>query len=1223
MKRWIIRISIAFFAMLVLVFGGLFFLLGTQIGTNLIVTQTEKLTGGQLKIASATGTFLDRLEFKDLIFQDPAAGKIELGRFVLDWKSSELFSLHLHIIELAATDINYTASQMQTSETVPREPLSLSELTLPITITIEKLTADTIKYYSTTDAEPLIISHAALSVLWEAEEILLKDLSVSTPEAALQAKGKILPSGNYPLSLTTDITTLNSEYPAVTLHGEYGGDLQNLTIQSALRGEINADIQGTVEDVINELAWDINLNIVAFAPEIFNPEIPGIINATFASKGNLQNLNATAQISMRDKNELYVNWDATLDVDVNLESFLISIKQCKLNHLESSAVIDLTGTANTKQQLDILLNWKNIQWPVTGDAEYSIPAGNVTLTGSVEDYHLAMTTTLTGTAIPHTAIQLSSNGNTESASDIQISLNTLNGNIAVNGNVEWTPAVKWQVNARANAINPGVQYKEWPGTLNWLIKSDGHIAESGLFTNISINNLQGVLRQRSIAGSGDISIAPKKIQIDALQLSSGNAKITALGLLGDKSDLKWNIQIPDFADLFPESSGKLSATGTVLGDMQQPRIEANLNGTAIIIPQVEINDIQLKTDLDLSWNEPFAIDLTINNLQSGDNLIPEITFKANGELTKHNLTLVTSHKLATLSLALDGGYIKKQWQGAVNSLVLDSKDMGTWQTNKPTQIVAGAKSANVEKLCLTREQSDLCLSGAWDEENNNTGFTASLSEFPLNWLSTWFPDTLEDLGGVFSFDAKATMQKKLEGTAHVEITPGKIRYKTIKDTGSFAHEGMKIDIEAAGDEVDAALWLSVGKNIISGKLQSPDLLRKNSDHSPTLNGKIKIDAKNFAVAETLIEDIENLKAQIDTDITIGGTLAQPDVNGVGKLHISTILIPVAGLELTDTSLNILADNSELKINGIFNSGNGSMSLDGTALLDAQKNYPALITLKGKNFRLVNLPEIEVFLSSDLALEKKKDLTVLSGTVEIPQADILLRNLPKGAVTASPDIVIVQELKEESKTVSPMQMDLKVSLGKKVYFAGFGVNAFIDGQLRVSAEPDEQMLGSGEFHIRQGSYRAYGQDLEIENGVISFPGGPLTQPGINLRATRSVANVIAGISVIGSAKKPRITTFSRPPMSESQTLSYIITGASPSTGGAKLSVGRQINNKLSVSVGTDTKTGDSEFVARYRLSRKINVKTTTGTSSNAADIFYTTEFGGDDSVTKEIQENTDK
>ncbi len=55
----------------------------------------------------------------------------------------------------------------------------------------------------------------------------------------------------------------------------------------------------------------------------------------------------------------------------------------------------------------------------------------------------------------------------------------------------------------------------------------------------------------------------------------------------------------------------------------------------------------------------------------------------------------------------------------------------------------------------------------------------------------------------------------------------------------------------------------------------------------------------------------------------------------------------------------------------------------------------------------------------------------------------------------------------------------------------------------------------------------------------------------------------------------------------------------------------LNNKLSISVGADVKTGDSEFIARYQLSRRIYVQTTTATSSNAADIFYTVELGGEE------------
>ncbi len=55
----------------------------------------------------------------------------------------------------------------------------------------------------------------------------------------------------------------------------------------------------------------------------------------------------------------------------------------------------------------------------------------------------------------------------------------------------------------------------------------------------------------------------------------------------------------------------------------------------------------------------------------------------------------------------------------------------------------------------------------------------------------------------------------------------------------------------------------------------------------------------------------------------------------------------------------------------------------------------------------------------------------------------------------------------------------------------------------------------------------------------------------------------------------------------------------------------------MSVGTDIKTGDSEFIARYRLNRKIYVQTTTATNSNAADIFYTIEVGGVGELVNEI------
>ena len=960
--------------------------------------------------------------------------------------------------------------------------------------------------------------------------------------------------------------------------------------------------------MLNALSWDVDLHLVKFAPALFAPEVPGTVSGKLHATGMLDSLNATAQISMRDETESALNWDGDLDIDLNLQSLLLKVKRCKLKHLDSDAALQLSGTAAMEQQLDLLLNWQNLQWPFTGDAAYSSPSGTVTLTGNINDFHLTLQGSTSGSAIPAGTIRLSSDGNTESANNIDLTVNTLDGNIKVLGSVEWAPIVKWQVETTAAQVNPGLQYPDWPGSLNWHIKSNGQIEEAGVLTDVTIESLQGTLRDRPVAGSGDIAVSPESIQINKFLLSSGEAKLDAEGTLGEVSDLKWNIRVADFADLLPEISGQLAASGTVSGKMMSPEITADISGSNIVVPQAELENVHLEADMDLSWREPFVIDLEVNNLTAAENVVPKITLQSNGTITDHSLKLYASHELAELTLALQGGYKDDQWNGALRKLSLKSRDMGTWQSSKESQVTASAEKASLESLCLTREQSDLCISGTWDKENKNTGGKASLTGFPLNWLAAWFPETLDDLGGVFSLNAEASMKDKLQATAHAQITPGEISYTTLKDKGILAHEGLKLNLEISDDGLDTDLWLSVDSNVISGNLHSPDLLRADTDHSPEIKGKIKIDAGNFALVETLVEDVQNLDARLDTDLTLSGTLKQPEINGKGKLHINNILIPAAGLELSDTSLNILANNSKVKLDGVFNSGKGFLAIEGKALLNAEENFPAFVTIKADNFRLVNLPEIQVYLASDLQIEKKKDLTLLSGTVTIPKADILLRDLPKGTKTASPDIVIVQEQKEE-ETTSPMQMNLKVVIGRKVHFTGFGLNAFIDGQLSITAEPEEQLLGSGEFHIRQGSYRAYGQDLQIEKGVISFPGGPLTQPGINMRASRSIGDVVAGISAIGPAATPRITTYSRPPMSESQILSYIITGSSPSTGGAKLSIGRQINNTLSVSVGTDTKTGESEFVARYRLNRKIHVETSTGSSSNAADIFYTTELGG--------------
>jgi translocation and assembly module TamB len=426
-----------------------------------------------------------------------------------------------------------------------------------------------------------------------------------------------------------------------------------------------------------------------------------------------------------------------------------------------------------------------------------------------------------------------------------------------------------------------------------------------------------------------------------------------------------------------------------------------------------------------------------------------------------------------------------------------------------------------------------------------------------------------------------------------------------------------VNIRVADKGLTGDFSVGLDSNTVRGNLKSPDLLGEEGAAAAAVSADLFIDAKKFDLVTALVPDITELDAAVDAHFKVRGDLEQPKIGGKGTVLVNHILIPSAGVEFDAVKLNIIPENNGININGKLNSPDGFMDINGRVVLDAKQSWPVHCTVKSKNFRLLNSPKMKVYLDSDLLLQKKEDLFALTGELTIPKADVWLQDLPKGTATVSPDVVILQQ-PEKEEPASPVEMQLKVTLGNNVHFVGMGLNSFIDGQLTLTAEPGEQLFGSGEFHLKQGTFRAYSQDLDIQTGVISFPGGPLSQPGINLRATRTIGEVTVGVSAIGPAAKPRLTTFSNPPMSESNTISYLLTGSAPSnsTSGAKLSVGRQINNRLSVSVGTDIKTGEKEFITRYRINRKIQVQTTSATSSNAADIFYTIEFDGEDSEAPE-------
>jgi translocation and assembly module TamB len=144
--------------------------------------------------------------------------------------------------------------------------------------------------------------------------------------------------------------------------------------------------------------------------------------------------------------------------------------------------------------------------------------------------------------------------------------------------------------------------------------------------------------------------------------------------------------------------------------------------------------------------------------------------------------------------------------------------------------------------------------------------------------------------------------------------------------------------------------------------------------------------------------------------------------------------------------------------------------------------------------------------------------------------------------------VVDDPQQQEQAVRlPISTTVTVNLGSKTHLVGMGLDGHLQGQLVVSERPGRNALGQGQIDV-SGTYRAYGQNLEISRGQLLFASTPIDNPGLNIRAIRRLnpnATINdgqqVGLIVTGTAQRPVLNVFSQPAMQQSDALAYLITG----------------------------------------------------------------------------------
>ena len=178
--------------------------------------------------------------------------------------------------------------------------------------------------------------------------------------------------------------------------------------------------------------------------------------------------------------------------------------------------------------------------------------------------------------------------------------------------------------------------------------------------------------------------------------------------------------------------------------------------------------------------------------------------------------------------------------------------------------------------------------------------------------------------------------------------------------------------------------------------------------------------------------------------------------------------------------------------------------------------------------------------------------------------------------------------------------LILDMGPDFRVQGRGLNTRLAGRLNLVSSA--ATLGvprlTGALTTVRGSYKAYGQQLDIEEGVMRF-GGPYDNPALDILAIRPNLTVRVGVQVSGTALSPRVRLYAEPELPDAEKLAWLVLGRSGANGGAEAAVLQQAAMALLGGNGKGLSGGLAEALGLDELSFRGSASNADGTTSAAA------------------------
>lgn len=279
-----------------------------------------------------------------------------------------------------------------------------------------------------------------------------------------------------------------------------------------------------------------------------------------------------------------------------------------------------------------------------------------------------------------------------------------------------------------------------------------------------------------------------------------------------------------------------------------------------------------------------------------------------------------------------------------------------------------------------------------------------------------------------------------------------------------------------------------------------------------------------------------------------GRLNDPRLNGLIRADALAYENETFGTRVTNMRLDGRFTNDRLELRDFSGrAGEGTVKASGTISLAAASGFPMDVKVQLDRARLARSESLGTVVSGNLAITNSPaNGALIAGDLRLPE--LRYRIIRQGGAqirelqgVRRKDEAVEVGRRQASSAPSLWKLNVRVRADNQIFVTGMGLESEWKTDLRIAGTTAAPRI-VGNLEVIRGTYSFAGRRFELDDGEIDFTDGELTNPSIAIRASTTVENVSAILTVTGTAQRPEVAFSSTPSLPQDEVLSRILFGS---------------------------------------------------------------------------------